>query len=77
MRGQPVGELLDNHILDGARLAGRAAEFGAPEVGPSADSIPLAETALRLGYEGEPEDIDKAELLKTWLKAREMCSKIQ
>ncbi len=67
-----IRELIDAYTIDGARVMGRADEFGSLEVGKSADFILLDRDILKLPDAGRPEEIGKTKVLKTWFKGREV-----
>ena len=65
-------DLIDAYTLNGARVMGRADEFGSLEVGKSADFILLDQDILALADAGRAGEIGKTRVLETWFKGRQI-----
>jgi predicted amidohydrolase YtcJ len=65
-----IRELIDAYTINGARVMGRAGEFGSLETGKSADFVVLDQDILKLADDGKTELIGKTKVLETWFRGK-------
>lgn len=65
-----IRELIDAYTINGAKVMGRAGEFGSLETGKSADFVVLDQDILKLTDDGKAEQIGKTKVLETWFRGK-------
>jgi len=65
-----IDEVVQAYTIDGARVMGRAQDFGSLAVGKSGDFIVLDQDIFALARRGRAEDIGKTKVLETWFQGR-------
>jgi predicted amidohydrolase YtcJ len=68
----PVRDAIDSYTIDGARFLGWGEETGSIEVGKSAEFVILDRDILKLADSGHADAIEKARVLSTWFRGREV-----
>jgi predicted amidohydrolase YtcJ len=65
-----IRELIDAYTINGAKVMGRAGEFGSLETGKSADFVVLDQDILKLADDGKADQIGKTKVLETWFRGK-------
>ncbi len=66
----PIRDALDSYTIAGARFLGWDKEMGSIEVGKSADFVIVDRNILELADHGDPESIEKTQVIETYFMGR-------